>query len=271
MLRLVILSSLVALFTACATDAAAPSSADDAASVLDLSPGGAADTAGFPVIEVGGSGRFVVDVAPLPSGVSPSIENLGGVAHAFRMRLEAPASVAFIARGIDGDLDPHTIAKTAEGVSLAVGRDQAILPMAKERDAVVTFEAEGGQDYVFVVADMELAGTGRIAVDVVVLTDTLGLDLGWTDAAVRAVASELRSVDPDLSVHLQAGSIVEGLSGYVEVGDLTTVSLRDRAAVNGMIANVNDMRDTLYELYSEERPDAVGRAAAELYWAVRAP
>jgi len=245
--------------------------ADDAADVLDFGEGGAADTGGFAVIEVGGAGRWEVDVAALPRGTAATVDNLGGVAHAFRLRLETGTSVAFIARATEGNVDPHVVLKGPARDTIATGRDQAILPMAAEEDSVVTFEAAGGTDYIFVVADKELEAVGHLVIDVVLFAEPLDIDLGWTDVGGRAVAEALREREPELAERLTQGAIVEGVEGYVSVGDVTGVPLRERAGINGLISNIAELRGILYEHYGEERHPAVGRAAAELFWAVRAP
>jgi hypothetical protein len=260
---------LVAL--SCTSEPPEGTTADDAADVLDVSPGGAADESGFPVIEVGGAGRYPIDVAALPPGVAASLDNLEGVVHAFELRLPEAGSVAFVARATSGDVDPHVVLKSTSNETLATGRDQSFLPMAEERDAVVTIEAESETDYVFVVADEELAHAGSMVVDVVVFSETLGIDLGWTHAGTRAITEMLREREPELAGLLSDGVVLEDMDGYVSVGDLTPLPLSERAGVNGLISNVNELRGLLYEEYSEERPDAVGRAAAELYWALRNP
>ncbi len=262
---------LAACAFSCASDEPAASSADDAAEILDVREGGAADEAGFAVTEVGGAGRYTIDVRSLAPGASVTLPNLEGVAHAFELRLAEPASVAFIARVNDGDVDPHVVSKDSANETMAIGRDQSILPMASERDAVVTFEADAETSYVFVVADEDLDSDGVVTVDVVLFSEPLGVDLGWTHAGTRAVAEMLRQREPELAEHLAAGVVLEEVDGYVAVGDLTSLPLSERADVNALIADVNELRSILYEEYSEERPDAVGRAAAELYWVARAP
>jgi hypothetical protein len=81
----------------------------------------------------------------------------------------------------------------------------------------------------------------------------------------------LRAREPEVAELLADGVLIEGVDGYVSAGDLTPVPLSERNGVNGLIANVNELRGLLYEEYSEDRPEAVGRAAAELYWAMRNP
>ncbi|RLB55795.1 MAG: hypothetical protein DRJ42_05190 [Deltaproteobacteria bacterium] len=269
--RLAIITALVLPWGCAADTAPAGADAEGAAKILDVGEGGAADAAGFTVVEMGGAGRWTVDIAALPAGVSATVDNLGGVAHAFRLRLDTPAAVAFTVRTVEGDVDAHVVLKGGDGETLAIGSDQAVLAMAREEDSVVNFDAEAGADYIFVVADQHLTGAGRVVVDLVIFEDSPGANVGWTSPGVLNVCQELRDREPLLASYLTDGVILEDTDGHVLVGDRSSVPLRDRSSITGLVNRVNDYRDVIHRHYNDEDRAAVGRALAQLYWVARTP
>ncbi|MBW2462996.1 MAG: hypothetical protein JRH11_15190 [Deltaproteobacteria bacterium] len=271
LIRLAIIAVLVLPWGCTADTEPAGPDAEGAAKILDFGEGGAADVARFTVVEMGAAGRWTVDIAALPTGVSATVDNLGGVAHAFRLRLDTPAAVAFTARTVEGDVDAHVVLNGPDGETLAVGADQSVLPMAREQDSVVNFDAEAGADYIFVVADKQLAGAGRVVVDLVIFAESPGTNIGWTSPGPRGANQELRDLEPMLASFLADGVIVEDTDGHVLVGDRSSVPLRDRSSITGLVNRVNDYRDVIHHYYNEENPAAVGRALAELYWVARTP
>jgi hypothetical protein len=145
--------------------------------------------------------------------------------------------------------------------------DQAVLPMARESDAVILHRADVDGSFLVFAADLELSATGRFQIDLVRLDGDGGsATLTETNPGMRAVMEHLRELEPALDDALAAGKLVEGDDGYVEVA-LVDIPLRERADMNRLAAGVNEAREILFEMLAEH--DATPELCTELWQELR--
>jgi len=262
---------LICLLGGCAAETAPDRG--DAADVLDVGPGGAADGS-FPVTEAVLDEYYEGSVEALPAGTEVTIDNLRGRMDVLRVWLEAGQTFAAVLVATSGDLDPNLLVKDPEKRTLVDARDQGLLPMVSERDSVVVLTAEvAGNHYLFVSGE-QLQSGGSYRVILVSLSEAAGVPLDVTDAGSRGLAQALREMEPELVTHESAGHVLELNDGTV-VADYSTgdVPLAERAEINRFVAGVNSTRSELFRYFThggtDEDAARVGRICSSVWAAVR--
>jgi len=276
---MLVLALCAAAFGGCVVEPVEPTGADDAVDGLGNLDLGSADGNGFPVTETQLGESFAeLAVAALPPGAEADREQLAHAMHVFRFPVEAGESFAVVMRRAgQGDLDPHLILKDPEGRTIAKGRDQAVLPMAEELDAVITITAPVSGDYFLFASSPDFRSGGTFSLDLIPLESLpQDVDLGLTNPAVRAYADALRRYAVDVSSFVEIGALLEGDDGLVHISPSRPegMELRAWAQARRIEGGVNELRLSLFdafagarvaELENPETTAAVGRICAELW------
>ena len=72
-------------------------------------------------------------------------------------------------------------------------------------------------------------------------------DINVSTAQIKAIKSSMKARVPQLKRQLDAGTVGIGKDGLLKVADPGKLSLKDRAAINGLVAAENMDRESLYK------------------------
>lgn len=216
---------------------------------------GKLDDPGVPIIDT--------ELGESLTGVRVDVDSLV----VFRLQLEAGQSFAAVMRAEDDLLDAYLLLKGPDGSTLRTRDDQTALPMASETDSVLVWTAQQpGTHFVFAAggADLDTAGTFRF--DLIELAEAPAAAIDETGPAERAIADELRRLEPDVDDFMAAGALVEGADGLLDrdTDGFKQLPLVERAELNRVQAAVNSAREQLFEFLPAPT------SFAELWTAVRA-
>ncbi len=243
--------------------------------------GGGADGNTFPVTNAAlGEVYSGQEVQSLPRGASDDREALATAMKVYRFDVEAGQSFAIAMISTTSSLDSYLLLKDPDYETVRRGYDQAVLPMARETDAVVTYTAvQGGTFYVFATGGQDFTSAGVFDLHFIALDTNPGVDLGVTNASVRSVAASLREREPELTEMLTASCVIEGDDGLIAVNTdhCTELPLSERVEINRLIAAVNSDRGYLFEAFvlsadldvTPTSTESVARACAQLWRVVR--
>jgi hypothetical protein len=223
---------------------------------IDPATGGAADGAGFPVLDVEAGERLSLSVAGLPAGAS--LDEVDLADHVIALRVHA--NVAIVARRTSGDLDPYAIVKDTTKRTLAQSTDQMIAPALDARDAIVISPS----GTIILVSGEDLQSGGDFTVDVIALPHARQLPLEGTIA--RATGTVLRELEPARADAVAKGYLVERTDGGVDQV-LSKIPLAERAAITRLAAELRETRDALASGLAADAPtDALANLAT--IWSV---
>ncbi len=197
--------------------------------------------------ELGSSFDFAVTVKP--AGLK------AGDDHVKLVRFQVPVGVTFavvMRKQGDSALNPYlALYPPDSNEKVAVSDwDQALLPMAAEDDGVVVHTAERSGDFLAFAADLDLNADGSFQLDILQLdTEPVTLDLTVTDPGVRTINDLLRQDEAELLDYLVVGALSEGPDGFVVKHLEALGSLKERVALNGFTAHLNDLREQFYRAF----------------------
>jgi len=209
---------------------------------IEFGPGGAADGAGFPVVDVDLGQRLTsMTVEALPSEISIEDADLSRYVIAVRVH-GGPAAV--VARATSGTLDPYIIVKDRDKNTVAQSRTQAVAPSTATHDAIAIVESG---EVIAMISGEELRTGGTFTLDVVGLpvpevASTLATTLESRPAQV--VGRTLRQLEPARAEMVANGWIEEQRDGTVTQNP-PQIPLDQRTRVVTMVANLTDARATL--------------------------
>jgi hypothetical protein len=230
---------------------------------FDVELGGKADDgAGFPLIEAGPD-QTLDDLEV--SAVGTDRERLVLV----RVHLEAGDSLIATMRATSPGLDSYLLLKGTDSEILDESDSQALLPMARESDALVAYTARAaGPVFLFAAGGPDLETGGRFRVDLIGLDADPAGDLSITHAGLRAINQDLRSYEPELADYVEREALAERADGLIEVNapGFKELALSERARVNQLEAAINSTRALLFR---ELGSDPVGPAVAEVWAQLR--
>lgn len=249
---------------------------DDDASAAQI--GEASEAFEFPA-ELGGSYDFEV-VRAKGNEVTPDHAKF------LTFEVDGDASFAAVMRMRDeGSMDPYlALYPPQERERIAASEwQQAVVPMGREDDAVIIHRASKSGVHGLLAADRDLDADASFQIDLVALdVDVPPMDLSRTNPAVRAVNATLRKHEPAVRAYIDSGALSEGDDGLL-IGNAKAVpSLKERAQFNALLAEVNDLRERLFEEHvradndsfddpiDADRVSQVGRTLGALWRALRA-
>lgn len=222
-------------------------------------PGSVVDEAtDHPVIaaEIGGSYDLHVE----PRAVAG--EHGALVVLAFPVTAGQPFA-AVMRRTDQGALDPW-LALYVGGERVAVSDwDQAVVPMAAEDDAVIVYTPQEEGELFVVASDLDMKARGDFQLDLVALeAPATEMAFHLTNPATRALTDVLRDREPQTLAYLEPGMVSEGADGLLISHPLEAPSLKERAALQGFVAAVNEERAQLFE--EIVRANEAGEPSVEL-------
>ena len=225
---------------------------EDPAVDLDALVGGGKDD-GFSAIEAALGDSLDLDVearrgAPLDEAHAKAVSFV----------VADGAFAVVMRRTDDSELDPF-LALYESGEKIAVSDwNQAVLPMAREADAVVFGEGPGS--FNVVAGDIDLAVDGRFQLDFIALQGPLvPIDFTATTPGTRALTEELRGFEDDLAL----GLLIENGDGTVAATD-DELPLSERARLRNRAALLNGKREAYFAYHVEGTGIRSGDLAAQL-------